>query len=91
MEEERFVDRLKRAGGCVWFLFAGFIIAGLFLIIAGSLIYAANRGTTDGSIAIICVTLAFAIKELLSMNRELSYRVEDDCVVDSQVKKHLML
>ena len=180
MEEERFVDRLKRAGGCVWFLFAGFIIAGLFLIIAGSIIYAANRGTTDGSIAIMCivlgviceifflgigvllpyiqwkkgitaestrvwqsgvltdriikkdirahkktrvigwfvatglllllaapivtlseefdlgtlfmavipfVTLAFAIKELWSMNRELSYRIVDDCVVDSQVKK----
>lgn len=179
MVEERFIDRLKRAGGCVWFLFGGFVIAGLFLIIAGSIIYAANRGTTDGSIAIICivlgvicelffwgicvllpyiqwkkgitaestrvwqcgvltdriikkdirahkktrvigwfvatglllllaapivtlseefdfgtlfmavipfVTLALAIKELLCMNRELAYRIEEDCVVESQVK-----
>ena len=179
MEEERFVDRLKRAGGCVWFLLGGFIIAGLFLIIAGSIIYAANRGTTDGSIAIMCivlgviceavflgigvllpyiqwkkgitaestrvwqsgiltdriikkdirahkktkviswfaatgllllfsapivtlseefdlntlfmaviplVTLVLAIKGILCMNRELSYRIEDDCVVGSKVK-----
>lgn len=179
MEEERFVDRLKRAGGCVWFLFGVFIIVGLFLIIAGSIIYTANRGTTDGSIAIMCivlgficealflgigvllpyiqwkkritpestrvwqsgiltdriikkdirahkktkviswfaatgllllfsapivtlseefdlntlfmaviplVTLALAIKEILCMNRELSYRIEDDCVVGSKVK-----
>ena len=57
MEEERFIDRLKRAGGCVWFLFGGFIIAGLFLIIAGSIIYAANRGTTDGSLEIMCIVL----------------------------------
>lgn len=57
MEEERFADRMKRAGGCVWFLLGGFIIAGLFMIIAGSIIYASNRGTTDGTIAIICIVM----------------------------------
>lgn len=57
MEEERFTDRMKRAGGCVWFLLGGFIIAGLFMIIAGSIIYASNRGTTDGTIAIICIVM----------------------------------
>ena len=179
MEEERFADRQKSADGCVWFMLGGFIIAGLFLIIVGIILYPANRGTIDGSLAIVSivsgifceafflgigvllpyiqwkkgisaernrvwesgiltdkiikkdirahrktrvigwfvatglllllaaaivflseefdlgtlfmavsplVTLAFAIRALLSMNRELSYRVEADCVVGSQVK-----
>lgn len=57
MEKERFIDRLKRADGWIWILFAGFIIAGLFLIIGGSKIYSSNKGTETGTIAIICIAL----------------------------------
>lgn len=55
MKEERFIDRLKGVSGCVWFLFAGFIIVGLFLIIAGSIVYALYQGTEEGGVAILCI------------------------------------
>ena len=64
MKEKRFTDRLKRSPWWLWLLFSVFIVAGLFLIIGGSKVYAENKNTDTGTIAIICIALGIICEML---------------------------
>lgn len=55
MKEEKFSDRLKKTGGCVWWMLGGISFVCLLLILGGILILLAVDDAAVGGIACIVV------------------------------------